>query len=80
MLFLIRIEAGIKALDRSLELFLSMEMRARALILPGGCDPDDYVKKYGKDKLNELIAHAPAISDYYIDHVLGSGKTFEDKS
>ena len=72
-------EAGIKALDRSLELFLSMGMRARALILPEGCDPDDYVKKYGKDKLNELIAHAPAISDYYIDNVLGSGKTFEDK-
>jgi len=72
-------EAGVKALDRSLELFLSMGMRARALILPEDCDPDDYVKKYGKDKLNELIAHAPAISDYYIDSVLGSGKTFEDK-
>ena len=71
-------EAGIKALDRSLELFLSMGMRARALILPEGCDPDDYVKKYGKDKLNELIAHAPAISDYYIDNVLGGGKTFEE--
>jgi DNA primase len=72
-------EAGIKALDRSLELFLSMGMRARALILPEGCDPDDYVKRYGNDKLGELIAHAPAISDYYIDNVLGSGKTFEDK-
>jgi len=72
-------EAGRKALDRSLELFLSMRMRARALILPEGCDPDDYVKKHGKDELNELIAHAPAISDYYIDNVLGGGKTFEDK-
>jgi DNA primase len=71
-------EAGIKALDRSLELFLSMGMRARALILPEGCDPDDYVKRYGKDKLGELIAHAPAISDYYIDNVLGGGKTFEE--
>jgi DNA primase len=71
-------EAGKKALDRSLELFLSMRMRARALILPEGCDPDDYVKKYGKDKLDELIAHAPAISDYYIDNVLGDGKTFEE--
>ena len=72
-------EAGRKALDRSLELFLSMRMRARALVLPDGCDPDDYIKKHGKDKLNELIAHAPAISDYYIDNVLGGGKTFEDK-
>ncbi len=72
-------EAGIKALNRSLELFLSMGIRTRALILPEDCDPDDYVKRYGKDKLNELITHAPAISDYYIDHVLGGGKTFEDK-
>jgi DNA primase len=71
-------KAGIKALDRSLELFLSMRMRARALVLPEGCDPDDYVKKYGKDKLGELITHAPAISDYYIDNVLGGGKTFEE--
>jgi DNA primase len=71
-------EAGKKALDRSLELFLSMNMHARALILPENCDPDDYVKKYGKEKLLELIDHAPAISDYYIDHVLGDGKTFEE--
>ena len=71
-------EAGKKALDRSLELFLSMNMHARALILPEGCDPDDYVKKYGKEKLGELIDLAPAISDYYIETVLGNGKTFEE--
>ncbi len=70
--------AGRKALDRSLELFLGANMRARALILPEGCDPDDYVKKYGKDKIEELIAIAPSISDYYIDNVLGDSKTFEE--
>ena len=72
-------EAGRKALDRSLELFLSMRMRGRALILPENCDPDDYIKKYGKNKLEELISQAPTISDYYIDHVLSGGHTFEDK-
>ena len=71
-------EAGKKALDRSLELFLSMNMHAKALILPDGCDPDDYVKKYGKEKLDKLIELAPAISDYYIENVLGNGKTFEE--
>ncbi len=70
--------AGRKALDRSLELFLGANMHARALILPGGCDPDDYIKKYGKEKLYELIAVAPSISDYYIDNILGDGKTFEE--
>ena len=72
-------EAGRKALDRSLDLFLATDMRARALILPGGDDPDDFVKKNGREKLEELIANAPTISDYYIDNVLGGGKTFEDK-
>jgi len=70
--------AGRKALDRSLELFLGANMHARALILPGGDDPDDFVKKYGREKLEELIAVAPSISDYYIDNVLGDGKTFEE--
>lgn len=70
--------AGRKALDRSLELFLGANMHARALILPEGYDPDDFIKKYGKEKLDELIALAPAISDYYIDNVLGDGKTFEE--
>lgn len=71
-------EAGRKALDRSLELFLAMNMRARALVLPGGLDPDDYVKKFGREKLMELITEAQPLSDYYIENVLGSGKTFED--
>ena len=56
-----------------------MSMRAKALVLPGGFDPDDYVKKFGKDKLEELIADAQPLSDYYIENVLGGGKTFEEK-
>jgi DNA primase len=72
-------EAGKKALDRSLELFLSTEMRARALILPEAFDPDDYVRKFGKDNMEELIAKAQPLSDYYIENVLGGGSTFEDK-
>lgn len=72
-------DAGKKALDRSLELFLSTQMRARALILPDGYDPDEYVRKFGKDKLEELISLAQPISDYYIENVVGDGRTFEDK-
>jgi DNA primase len=72
-------EAGKKALERSLELFLTMEMKARALVLPEGYDPDDYVRKFGKYKLEELVSGSQSLSDYYIENVLGGGKTFEDK-
>lgn len=71
--------AGRKALDRSLELFLGANMHARALVLPEGYDPDDFIKNFGREKLEERIAVAPAISDYYIDCVLGEGKTIEEK-
>jgi DNA primase len=70
--------AGRKALDRSLELFLEVGMHARALVLPGGDDPDVYVRSFGREALEDLIVHAPPISDYYIDNVLGNGKTFEE--
>lgn len=72
-------EAGKKALDRSLELFLITQMKARALILPGSCDPDEYVRKFGREKMEALILRAQPLSDYYIDHVLVGGATFEDK-
>ncbi|HPL97936.1 MAG TPA: DNA primase [Smithellaceae bacterium] len=71
-------EAGRRALDRALELFLAANMRARALVLPDGSDPDEFVKKHGKEKMAALIAAAPTVSDYYIDNVLGDGKTFEE--
>ena len=72
-------EAGKKALDRSLELFLEIRMKARALILPEGHDPDDYVKKFGAGNLEKMVAQAQPLSDYYIENVLGGGKSFEDK-
>ncbi|MDO9558617.1 MAG: DNA primase [Syntrophales bacterium] len=70
-------EAGRKALTRSLELFLSGNLNARALVLPDGLDPDDYVRAYGGDRLLELINGAPSMVDYYINHVLGDQGGFE---
>lgn len=70
-------EAGQKALERSLELFLAGNMHVRAVILPSGYDPDDYVRTFGKDRLLELIARAPSMVDYYIENVMGDRGTFE---
>jgi DNA primase len=70
-------EAGRKALARSLELFLAGNLQARALVLPDGHDPDDYVRAYGGDALLALIDRAPSMVDYYIDHILGNHGGFE---
>jgi DNA primase len=70
-------EAGRKALGRSLELFLAGNMHVRVVILPGGNDPDDYVKAFGKESLLDLIAHAPSMVDYYVENAMGDRGTFE---
>jgi len=70
-------EAGQRALERSLELFLAGNMHVRAVILPSGYDPDDYVRTFGKERLLELIARAPSMVDYYIENVMGDRGTFE---
>jgi DNA primase len=71
-------EAGRKALARSLELFLAGNVHAKAVILPDGLDPDDFVRKRGREKMEELVARALPMVDYYIDEILGGRGTLEE--
>ena len=71
-------EAGRKALARSLELFLAGNIHARAVILPGGHDPDEFVRIHGREKMEEVVAHALPMADYYIDQILGGRGTLEE--
>ena len=71
-------EAGRKALARSLELFLAGNVHARAVILPDGYDPDDFVRTQGREKMDELLAHAWPMADYYIEQILGGKGTLEE--
>lgn len=48
-------EAGQKAADRSLELFLGHEVDLRVLSLPGGLDPCDFLLREGADAFRKLI-------------------------
>ncbi|MDA8124844.1 MAG: DNA primase [Deltaproteobacteria bacterium] len=71
-------EAGRKALTRSLELFLAGNVHAKAVILPDGLDPDDFVRRQGREKMEDLVAHALSMADYYIEQVLGGRGTLEE--
>ena len=72
-------EAGRKALARSMELFLAGNVHARAVILPDGHDPDDFVRIRGREKMQDLVAHAVPIVDYYIEEILGRRGSLEDE-
>ena len=71
-------EAGRKALARSLELFLTGNVHAKAVILPDGTDPDDFIRTRGREKMEELVARAAPMVDYYIDEILGGRGTLEE--
>src|SRR4029078_9463782 len=51
--------AGQSAMRRSLELLLAKGLRIRILNLPGGLDPDDFVRKQGREPYVRLLANAP---------------------
>jgi len=72
-------EAGKKALNRSIGFFLAGNMKAKAVVLPDGYDPDDFVRAFGKEKLTEVIKNSGSMVDYYIDRVIGERHGLEEK-
>ncbi len=62
--------AGVKAALRSLPLFLSEGAPARVVLLPGGEDPDSFVRDKGAAAFLELVDQAPLMIDFAIDRVV----------
>lgn len=58
--------AGQAATDRSLALLLEKEFDVRVLALPGGADPDKFLKERGAAAYKELLTQAPPYLDYLI--------------
>ncbi len=58
--------AGSKATLQSLGLFLELGFKIRVLALPGGDDPDAFVRKQGGTAYSSLLEQAPAYFDYLL--------------
>ncbi len=51
--------AGSKAAERSIHMLLQEGMQVRVVQLPGGLDPDDYVKEHGAEAYRRQLERAP---------------------
>ncbi len=56
--------AGMAATERSLTLLLEAGFEAKVLALPGGLDPDEFIRKRGAASYSELLKTAPSYLDY----------------
>jgi DNA primase len=59
--------AGQAATERSLVLLLEQGFDVRVLALPGGADPDKFIREQGGEAYQKLLAAAPAFLDYLIE-------------
>ncbi len=60
-------EAGTKATLRSIDILKNEGCEVKIVSLPQGQDPDEILKMYGKEKLQEFISNALPIIDYQIE-------------
>ena len=66
--------AGQRAASRSIERLLERGLTVRILRLPGGLDPDDFVRREGPDTYRELLDKAP----YFWEHLIAEAHRQED--
>lgn len=59
--------AGRKAAMRGMDILRNEDCRVRVLHVTDGKDPDEYVKKYGKDAFLKLIEGAKPYGEYKLD-------------
>lgn len=60
--------AGQKATLRGLDILRAENLDVKVISLPNNLDPDDFVRKYGKDGFVEQMASAPPLIEYKIKY------------
>jgi len=63
-------QAGIQAALRSSDVFLEEGLSARAIGLPSGMDPDDFLRKNGQEAFQKEIDQAQDIFDFKLEILL----------
>ena len=64
--------AGQTAADKAMRLLGEAGVDVRVLKLSGAKDPDEYIRKYGKDAFRQVISESKSGFDYKLDKVLAA--------
>ena len=64
--------AGVAATERSLEILLEEGLACRVLALPGGLDPDAFIRREGPAAYGERLKTAPNYLDYVAERAASS--------
>ena len=63
-------EAGQKATSRALGMLADVGLDVKVLKMKGAKDPDEFIKKYGRDEFSALLGNSRTVFDYKMDTVL----------
>ena len=64
--------AGQNAMLRGLDILAKEGLSVSVMRIPGGMDPDDYVRNHGKDAFETLKTQALSLNSFKLEHMLSS--------
>jgi len=71
--------AGIKAAERSLDVFLGSDLTAKVALLPPGDDPDSLFRRAGAEGLDEALRQSERLVEFVIRRMAAGAKEIDEK-
>ena len=72
--------AGVRAALRSVGILVAAGLTVRALALPEGQDPDDYIREHGAESFRDLATKAPGFVPFYVRMNQDRARTIEGRT
>lgn len=63
-------EAGIKAAERAVPLFLAERVSGRVALLPVGEDPDTYIRQHGAEGIRSIVEQAETLPEFALKRMV----------
>ena len=63
-------DAGRRAADKAMRLFEEVGLEVKLLVMKGAKDPDEYIKKFGKENFKRVLEGSDSKFDYQLNYVL----------